>query len=416
MLRGSQGELERWIAELQSQNKFEPVKHFMPGGTWRNFRVKYPEANLMYGRMLQVSRTVGALPSASRSRAQEELYRAQCNCGYWHGVFGGLYLPHLRHSIYRHLLMAEREAEKDPAPGYKLLDLDLDGREEIRLHNGRINIFLDPDEGGRIVELDERERGVNLTAGLSRRAESYHERVKKAVVASEGETRSIHDLVLTKVEGIGRHLRYDRYTRATLLDHFYPSTVRVEEVEAGEQESGDFIEGAYRSAVSRKGKSVTAVLTREGCVRLSGGEPLPVLVRKEITLADEPQFQVEYSIENRGGRILEGIFAVEFLMGSLGAAMALHRGDKKPMGTLGETKDHPGGPALWISDDWHDMSVGLVASSVAGFWVFPLQTVSISEGGFELNFQAGVVMPHWNLRLEAGRSWKGVITHRIENR
>jgi len=32
--------------------------------------------------------------------SRDHLWRAQCNCPYWHGVFGGLYLPHLRAAVY----------------------------------------------------------------------------------------------------------------------------------------------------------------------------------------------------------------------------------------------------------------------------------------------------------------------------
>ena len=54
----------------------------------------------------------GQPPAASRRRAgpasatlveqaRTALYRGQCNCAYWHGAFGGVYLPHLRNAIYR---------------------------------------------------------------------------------------------------------------------------------------------------------------------------------------------------------------------------------------------------------------------------------------------------------------------------
>ena len=38
----------------------------------------------------------------------DHLYRSQCNDAYWHGVFGGLYLNHLREAAYSNLLRAER--------------------------------------------------------------------------------------------------------------------------------------------------------------------------------------------------------------------------------------------------------------------------------------------------------------------
>ena len=91
------------------------LAEFLRGGFWRNFRTKYPEANEMYCRMLQVSRRLEELTQADRKRefadqlsnARTELYRGQCNCSYWHGAFGGLYLPHLRHAVYAHLIAAD---------------------------------------------------------------------------------------------------------------------------------------------------------------------------------------------------------------------------------------------------------------------------------------------------------------------
>ena len=64
-------------------------------------------------------------PGTSRRRGCA-LYRGQCNCAYWHGVFGGLYMPFLRFAIYEQLLKAEespgrpsrasRPARRRPGP------------------------------------------------------------------------------------------------------------------------------------------------------------------------------------------------------------------------------------------------------------------------------------------------------------
>src|SRR2546422_9178916 len=67
---------------------------FVRGGHWHHFLVKYPESNRMHKTMLALStlsRRRGDPPEARRA-----IGRAQCNDAYWHGVFGGLYLPHLR--------------------------------------------------------------------------------------------------------------------------------------------------------------------------------------------------------------------------------------------------------------------------------------------------------------------------------
>ena len=82
------------------------------GGFWRNFKVKYPEADEMYARMMMVSRRLArAIESGGQGelveQARTELYRGQCNCGYWHGAFGGVYLPHLRNAVYQLLIAAD---------------------------------------------------------------------------------------------------------------------------------------------------------------------------------------------------------------------------------------------------------------------------------------------------------------------
>ena len=80
------------------------------GGHWRNFQIRYPEANRLHKRMLRASlalRARGESGGGEWGEARTHLWRAQCNCPYWHGVFGGLYLPHLRGAVYGELIAAE---------------------------------------------------------------------------------------------------------------------------------------------------------------------------------------------------------------------------------------------------------------------------------------------------------------------
>ena len=123
----------------------------MRGRFWRNFRVKYPEANEMYSRMLQVSNRLDEVsrdPASQDHRdvvnlARRDLYRAQCNCSYWHGAFGGLYLPHLRNAVYKCLISADTLLDK--ACGRKgrwatvdADDFNLDARKELRIAGDRL--------------------------------------------------------------------------------------------------------------------------------------------------------------------------------------------------------------------------------------------------------------------------------------
>src|SRR5215212_6039036 len=102
------------IKQTASEPAAERLRPFVrAGGFWRNFKARYSESDEMYTRMLGVSRRLAdaeADPSTDPDYlevARQELYRGQCNCPYWHGAFGGLYLPHLRNAIYRHLIAAD---------------------------------------------------------------------------------------------------------------------------------------------------------------------------------------------------------------------------------------------------------------------------------------------------------------------
>src|SRR5204863_5088177 len=126
------------------------IRRFFQGGFWRNFKVKYPEANEMYARMMMASRRLAAAekdsaPGASDSLhyARQALYRGQCNCPYWHGAFGGIYLPHLRNAIYNQLIACDNLI--DQATGRTgayveatVDDYNFDARQEIRLANDKL--------------------------------------------------------------------------------------------------------------------------------------------------------------------------------------------------------------------------------------------------------------------------------------
>src|SRR6202453_859055 len=135
--------------------------------------------------MLQVSSRLAALEASGSADpdyleiARQELYRGQCNCPYWHGTFGGLYLPHLRNAIYRGLIAAHNaldDAEKRTGPRVLIEagDFNLDARQEVRLENDRLIAWVRPARGGHIYELDVRENATNLLATLDRRPEAYH--------------------------------------------------------------------------------------------------------------------------------------------------------------------------------------------------------------------------------------------------
>jgi alpha-amylase len=134
------------VGELQHDHRWGRLQRFLRAGNWRNFKVRYPETQEMYARMLQVSRRIQQctdVDAVTLTKARQELYRAQCNCPWWHGTFGGIYLPHLRNAVYEHLIAAENvllEATPRAANWIEgeTADLNLDGTPEVCLSNGQL--------------------------------------------------------------------------------------------------------------------------------------------------------------------------------------------------------------------------------------------------------------------------------------
>src|SRR5439155_1254586 len=73
------------------------------------------------------------LDSSSEVRqAQQNLWRGQGNDVYWHGVFGGIYFPHLRADAYASLLKAERILSERRIAAGEQRDYDVDGYDVAR--------------------------------------------------------------------------------------------------------------------------------------------------------------------------------------------------------------------------------------------------------------------------------------------
>ncbi len=162
--------LERDLGEARVAG---PDGALVRGGHWRHFLVKYPEANRMHKKMLALSalcRGRGDPPPVRRA-----IGRAQCNDAYWHGVFGGLYLPHLRAAIWRNLAQAERALRQGEPLAVEQRDLDGDGSPEIWVHSSSLSAVVSPLRGGTIEEYTLFEPGINYADVLTRRREVYHE-------------------------------------------------------------------------------------------------------------------------------------------------------------------------------------------------------------------------------------------------
>lgn len=208
------------------------------GAHWRNFLVKYPESNRMHKKALALSSLCAA--RGDPPAARRAIGRAQCNDAYWHGVFGGLYLPFLRAEIWRNLAAAESELRAGESLRAESIDVDGDGHEEVWIHSSRFSAQVSPERGGAVEELTLFASGENLTDTLTRRREAYHVTALKAASIDVAVTHaterapSIHDLeaslALTTMPPV------DRDDRAIFIERVLPGSVSLEAYERGEYE------------------------------------------------------------------------------------------------------------------------------------------------------------------------------------
>lgn len=374
------------------------VKRFLQGGMWRNFFSKYPEANWMHKRMLGVSRAVNeakGLDEEKGKKARRHLYMAQCNDAYWHGIFGGLYLPHLRTGVYENIIRAEAMVDGiGEKPAVIKSDFDVDTLDEILLRTEDLNVFLSPERGGTITEMDFRPAGVNLTNTLSRRFEGYHVKLKTSAAGSAGKAKSIHERFHAKEEGLEKLLIFDTVERASLRDHFLGGDETLKSfMNSKYREHGDFYNGPYEPTINKKG----VVLTRRGSVDGKG-----VVVRKDVGLAGSDSLSVAYRVEAPGGERPDGKLAVQFnlcLPGCNGPACRYEVSGKPSEGFtkvtetgLGTTGEVSGVERVALVDGHANINVCFEFKRPVSLWRYPLETVSFSEGGFEKNYQGSCLV------------------------
>jgi 4-alpha-glucanotransferase len=352
-------EMEKWALPPAAQKDLTRLeedlgpKHlaasasFVRGGHWHHFLIKYPESNRMHKTML-------ALSALSRSRgepaeARRAIGRAQCNDAYWHGVFGGLYLPHLRNAIWRQLAIAERVLRQGESLACEELDFDYDGVPELWVHSAHFSAVISPRRGGAIEVLTRFKDLSNLADVLTRRRESYHELPKQQPSSHEQDkgsgTASIHDIE-----------RAARLKQLPPVDA-EPRAILVERVIAGDVSSASYASAHYKPLRSWAATAMRADVS-------SAPDSLTILLKgdgltKQLVFDTAGCLAVRYTWDV-SGLPQHAVFA----------------------------------PELSVS-----RSVPIQVSPEAEIWRSEITTVARSERGFEETVQGFSVTPRWPANL-----------------
>jgi 4-alpha-glucanotransferase len=392
---------------MERAGVWDKAAAFFRGGFWDNFFTKYPESNLMHKRAVFVSKKIEAAEAKGKKipDARAALYRSQCNCAYWHGLFGGIYLNYLRHALYSNMIDAElltdRAIEgKGKFTKLEITDFDCCGSNEAILANENLSCIVKPSAGGGIVALDLREKRFNIINTFARRKEAYHVSAHHESGKSSDGVPSIHDIG-KDIRELAKHIVYDSAPRYAFIDHAFTAEPNWEKLADDQSlQTGSLHSLRYEiSAHSRKSGS-TAV-TMSGKAHLSGGADLAIA--KTISLDSGNNVTVHYRIDKHGDGPAPAWFATAFnftLLAGHDEGRYFQWGEVKPATVfMDERRVLANVHEIAAKDRAFGFEIRLLAKCER-MVLAPVETVSQSEKGFDKLYQGSAIWlgfkPSWD--------------------
>ena len=357
------------VQQAKSAGVYEQNKPFLRGGIWKNFFSRYPESNWMHKRMLSLSARYAQLAGKNRTDAMQRcLYASQANDAYWHGLFGGLYLPHLRRAIYNNLV--ELEALLDhhaPRTAQYQEDTDLDGIEEIYLQNGSVQAILKLDGSASICELDSYPLKHNFADTLARQTEHYYRKIQlnsqENSAHHQSGIASAHDRVNFKHEINPADLAPDPHPQHLFIDCLNNETLNYQLQPVAHENEIVFVAKTTSGSISK-------------CFRISSNQ-LQVIYECTGELDGHLHTEINLampSCDGLGGRYLQ---------------------NNTVLSGFGQAITQNGLIAITLEDDTLGGSLALEVTTPADIHAHPHFTVSQSEGGFEKIMQAVKLILTW---------------------
>ena len=378
---------------------------FVRGTFWRNFFNKYAESNQMHKQAIRLAlaheRAKPGLPASAAEKVLDHIMQAQCNCGYWHGVFGGLYLPHLRFALYRNLIQAQclldAALPKGDGPVYEVHDWNYDGKPEHTLNSPEAYLSLSAQ--GEIDQFWLKRTAINLTDTLTRRFEAYHDQVGGKAEAGA----KLENTLGEKEAGLRGYLVYDRKLRRSFSDVYLRADTGFDAY-AAQQFEPAFAFSAREAVLVRQAEATGIRFL--GLAEAKDGTVISV--EKTVILAHRsPDLRVEWKfanpVANAGKPPAEFRFGSETLFCLLagnahdryieweaGRDILASRGE---MGRINKAV---------LADEWLKLRCEARFPGAARAWRDAIETVSQSEGGYERVYQGTVLLPLWDMSIPAG--------------
>ena len=337
------------------------------GGIWKNFFIKYHESNYLHKRMLYLSSRQKEYDVPTR----DALYRLQTNDAYWHGVFGGFYLPSLRDNAYRYLLEIEK-AQASKEIMFALHDIDKDGYDELKVLSEELSIVISMKNGAQVVEFGTLDALFNWQNTIMRRKEPYHNEIMKA--DDEGIQKD-HDTKVATIHNIARYasttlkdaLLYDSHAKNSFIDHFSHEAFTMENFRSlTYREAGDFATGDFVLA--------DKTFVREGNLSLEDQTYAATVQKKYLfeknKIVLQSRFETQYTAELH--------FAQEFNLHFAHPHKVTFNGKKIGTGLYEQASQE-----LVIVDDFTHKVLTVRINKACDIFGVVLHSVSESEQGFE---------------------------------
>ncbi len=311
----------------------------------------------------------------------------QCNCSYWHGLFGGVYLYHLRKATFDHIIEAAKLAgsvvrrKKDGSVHVKKIELYRDKTKSILIENNKFSLYVDPARGGIIRELDYKDLSLNLTNTLKRTQEDYHSQIEAFPSDLSENGKPVYD---SSLRGIG-------------VDRFFDVKDKI-------------VPGPYTAKVVKDG----AVLSRN--VKIGNAV---VSVVKKIFINKKNEVEILYTLKNKGAGPLKFTFGSEcnITMPYLNSISYSYRSSVKTIGGLNDRGSLLHASSIAVKDITNELDIDFtVLPKAAEIVYFPGRTASRSESGFEINYQATTIIPKWRIEINRGKEIEFGIRCKVEGR
>jgi len=401
---GSYREMCEWVLPVERQRRLAEAKRILQekgiprpeqmlfSGNFKFFYRKYDEANRMHHKTRNLSNLVWmgvdrAQGAESQKLARDALrhhLRSQCNCAYWHGIFGGLYLNYLREAVNEEMIKAEKAAHAalhTKLPHVVRLDFYSNSLDEVLVFDECYSMLLLPQRGLSLDYCDFHPADQTLLAGMRRYYEYYHMELLSGRARDKQDAhKSIHESVRLKDETALGSAASDGYPRLSFVDMAFEQEVRT----------ADFARGGLKPEHELWREPYETELSPHG---ISGWANSTLGRIDKIVSWDGPVLTVRWEVQPAPGshaRWFATELNVNLLTDRSDDRFALYRAERLSLAEIWEAE--PSEDGLVFVDGYRKTRTAINTEGFARIGFYPVRTLAMSEAGAELLYQAQAVV------------------------